>query len=138
MKPALLKPILPLLAAVTLITGCGGGGAYLPKNANKYNQESTAKFVLLDPGTQRSVTCPGLQERRLEDGRLEVSANLRNRENRRIEVQVNCVFKDEQGFPVDETPFRVVILTENATEGVAFTSMNNRARTYTIRVRQSR
>ena len=84
------------------------------------------------------VTCPGLQERRLEDGRLEVVANLRNRENRRIEVQVNCVFKDEQNFPVDETPFRIIMLTENATEGVTFVSMNNKAKNYTVRVRQSR
>lgn len=132
-----LSLILPAVAGVALLAGCGGG-AYPPKNSTKYNLETTAKFVTLDAGAQRSVTCPGLQERHLEDGRLEVVANLRNRENRRIEVQVNCVFKDEQGFPVDETPFKVVILTENATEGVSFTSMNNRAKTYTVRVRQSR
>ena len=65
-------------------------------------------------------------------------ANLRNRENRRIEVQVNCVFKDEQNFPVDETPFRILMLTENATEGITFVSMNNKAKNYTVRVRQSR
>ena len=138
MKTSSIKVLFQTLATVCLVTGCGGGGAYLPVNANKYNQETAAKFVLLDPGAQRSVTCPGLQEKRLEDGRLEVVANLRNRENRRIEVQVNCVFKDEQGFPVDETPFRVVMLTENATEGLSFTSMNSKAKTYTVRVRQSR
>ncbi|HAM72175.1 MAG TPA: hypothetical protein DCM86_11075 [Verrucomicrobiales bacterium] len=132
-----LSLLAPVAAAGLLLTGCGGG-AYPPVNATKYNQETTAKFVLLDSGTQRSLTCPGLQEKRLEDGRLEVVANIRNRENRRIEVQVNCVFKDEQGFPVDETPFRIVIFTENATEGLSFTSMNNKAKTYTVRVRQSR
>jgi hypothetical protein len=31
-----------------------------------------------------------------------------------------------------------VILTENATEDVKFASMNNRAKRYTIRVRQAR
>lgn len=133
--PALL---LALPACAALLSGCGGGGAYAPKNATKYNQETTAKFVLLDPGAQRSVTCPGLQEKRLEDGRLEVFASLRNRENRRIEVQVNCVFKDEQHFAIDETPFQVVILTENATEGIRFVSMNDKAKNYTVRVRQSR
>ena len=136
-----MKPIASFLLAIGLIplfAGCGGGGAYLPKNATKYNQETTAKFVLLDPGTQRSVTCPGLQERRLEDGRLEVVANLRNRENRRIEVQVNCVFKDDQHFAVDETAFQIVMLTENATEAIRFVSMNDKAKSYTVRVRQSR
>ena len=52
----------------------------------------------LDAGAQRSVTCTGIQETRLPDGRMKVAANLRNRENRRIEVQANCVFKDEQAF----------------------------------------
>lgn len=130
--------ILGLTVAASILCGCGGGGAYPPKNATKYNYETTAKFVALDSGAQRSVTCPGLQERRLQDGRLEVTANLRNRENRRIEVQVNCVFKDEQNFPVDETPFQIVMLTENATEGIRFVSMNDKAKSYTVRVRQSR
>jgi hypothetical protein len=94
---------------------------------------------LLDPGVRYSVTCSGVQERTLPDGRLEVVAHLRNRENRRIEVQANCVFKDGNSFSTgDETPFVMVILTENGTEDVKFVSMNNLAKKYTIRVRQAR
>jgi hypothetical protein len=121
-----------------VITG-HGGGAHEPRNVSKYNLEDSAKFVLLDKGTERSVTCSGILERVLEDGRLEVIVNVRNRLNRRIEVQINCVFKDELGFPVnDEAPFTRLILTENAQEGVRFVSLNDQARTYTIRIRQSR
>jgi len=94
--------------------------------------------VLLDKGVERSVTCPNIEERVTDDGRLEVVANLRNRLNRRIEVQVNCVFKDDKGFPTDEASFKTLILDENAQEGVRFISMNNQSRTYTIRVRQAR
>jgi len=130
-------------AVVTcLIAGCATGGsdhgAYPPLNTTNYNLEATAKFVDLDPGTQRSVTCSGLQEGRTVDGRLKVSANLRNRENRRIEVQADCVFKDAQSFPVDGTPFRTVILDENATEGISFEAFSTNAVKYTIRVRQAR
>lgn len=115
------------------------GGAYEPRNVNKYNLEDSAKFVLLDRDVQRSVTVSSILERVLDDGRLEVIANVRNRLNRRIEVQVNCVFKDDLGFPVhDESPFTRLILTENAQEGVRFVSLNQQAKTYTIRVRQSR
>jgi uncharacterized protein YcfL len=74
----------------------------------------------------------------LVDGRLEVVANVRNRENRRIEVQMNCEFKDDQGFAVDSTNWEPVILTENAQQSVHFVSMNNQARRYTIRVREAR
>ena len=115
------------------------GGAYQPRNVNKYDLENSAKFVLLDKGVERSVTCPNIEERVTDEGRLEVVANVRNRLNRRIEVQINCVFKDDKGFPTnDEAPFKTLMLDENAQESARFISMNNQARTYTIRVREAR
>ncbi len=126
-----------LVATASLFAGCGGG-AYLPK-ADTHSQETKAKFVLMDAAARRSVTSDGLQERTLPDGRLEVGAILRNRENRRIQVQVQCVFKDTAGFSTeDETPWQNVILTENGQETVQFTSMNDQAKNYTFRVRQAR
>jgi hypothetical protein len=101
--------------------------------------EGKEPVVLMDPAVQYSVTYTGIQEEFLPDGRLKVTVHLRNRENRRIEVQANCVFKDQNGFSTgDETPFQAVILTENITEDVSFVSANNQARKYTIRVRQAR
>jgi hypothetical protein len=128
-------------ALAVLNTGCttsSDHGSYLPVNTTTNNVENTAKFVLFDAGAQQSVTCSGLEEGRTADGRMKVAANLRNRENRRIEVQANCVFKNEQGFPVDETTFRTVILDENSTVGISFESFNASAVKYTIRIRQAR
>lgn len=114
-------------------------GPLPPLDTTKFTLENTEKFVLLDQPTQYSVTCTGLQERPLGDGRLEVVANVKNREPRRIQVQVNCVFKDEQGFSTgDETPWQTLILSENSTEAVRFTAMNTQAKRYTVRVRQAR
>jgi Protein of unknown function (DUF1425) len=80
-----------------------------------------------------------LQERVLEDGRLEVGANIRNRVNKRVQLQISCVFKDMQGFSTgDEVPWQNLILTENAQETVRFLSMNDKAKGYTIRVREAR
>jgi hypothetical protein len=53
-------------------------------------------------------------------------------------VQINCEFKDRQGFVVDSTPWENLILTENGQESVRFISMNPRAEDYTVRVRQAR
>jgi hypothetical protein len=137
MKTILFAPC--LAACLLLLPGCASHeGAYAPLKADQGNLESISKFVLLDPGAQRSVTCSGLQEGKTPDGRLQVKVNVRNRENRRLEVQVNCVFKDEQGFTLDETPFESLILTENETRGVEFTAMNDKPKTYTIRIRQAR
>lgn len=125
-------------AIATLLTGCGGG-ASLPQNTRKYDFENQTNFVLTDVHVQRSITSSGIQQRVLEDGRLELVVNVRNRESRRIEVQIQCVFKDEQGFSSgDETPWQTLILTENTQEAVQFVSMNPKARKYTVRVRQAR
>ncbi|HYP16685.1 MAG TPA: YcfL family protein [Opitutus sp.] len=132
-----------LLAAASgflLLGGCASDpGPFTPQDTTKYTVENTEKFVLLDKPTQYSVTCTGLQERTLPDGRLEVVANVKNRENRRLQVQINCVFKDDQGFTTgDETPFQNLILAEYSTEAVRFTAANQLAKRYTIRVRQAR
>ena len=138
------KSLISLLAAsgaVLLAAGCSthDKGPYLPEGVKTPAYEGREPVVLMDPGVQHSVTCVSLQEKTLPDGRLEVVAHLRNRENRRIEVQANCVFKDQNGFSTDdESPFAMVILTENATEDAKFVSMNNLAKKYIIRVRQAR
>lgn len=121
----------------TVITG-HEGGAYTAKNTDHFNVEQTSKVALMDYRVQRSITYNSLLEHPLEDGRLEIGINLRNRLSRRIQVQAQCVFKDLSGFAVDETPWQNVILTESAQETLRFVSMNNRAKGYTIRIREAR
>jgi len=128
--------------AVLALAGCASGppdhGAYLPVNVSVNDLENRTTLVLLSEGVQYSVTCPGIQETRLPDGRLQVAAHLRNREERRIQVQVDCQFKDAQGFVIDAVPFENVFLDENAQQDVRFVSMNDKAVRYTIRVREAR
>lgn len=105
----------------------------------KVADESKVSFVSLDQGVEQSVTVVGEQAKTTSDGRLEVIVKLQNLLNRRIEVQVDCVFKDAQGFPTnDDASFQTLILTENAVEPVRYTSLNSQAKKYTIRVRQAR
>jgi hypothetical protein len=125
------------LGTTLTFTACHTGGAYLPENTTKYNVEDSANIVLLDSRVQRSVSSPGIQQTTLPDGRLEVVANLRNREERRIQVQVQCEFKDAQGFPIDSTAWSTLILPERAQEAARFTSANDKAKRYTIRVREA-
>ena len=127
-----------LLAGSVFLAGCAHEGAALPVNTTKFDTENTSQYALMGPRVQRSITFSGTQQRVLEDGRLQVITNVRNQENRRIEVQISCVFKDEQNFSTgDETPWHSLILTENSQEAINFTSMNSRAKNYTIRVREA-
>jgi len=126
-------------SALMLLAGCATPGPYTPQDTTKYSVENTEKFVLLDKAVQHSVTCTGLQERTLSDGRIEVVANVKNREKRRIEVQIQCVFKDASGAStMDETPWQTLILSEYSTEAVRFTATGTASTRYTIRVRQAR
>lgn len=127
-------------AALALLAGCSTPGPYAPQDTTKYTLENTGQFVLMDEPTQDSVTFTGqIPPRILADGRLDVVALIKNREDRRIQVQIQCVFKDEHGFSTgDETPWETLILTENETQTVHYTSMNAQARNFTIRVRQAR
>jgi hypothetical protein len=137
-----MKHSILILGATALIAaGCSStydSGPYLPQKSKTPAYEDTERLILLDPGVQYSVTLATYLQRTLEDGRLEVVVGLRNRENRRLEVQADCVFKDEAGVVTDEAPFQAVILTENATEQVKFVSLNALAKKYTVRVRQAR
>ena len=127
--------------SLALLGGCASQppGPFTPQDTTKYTLENTESFVLMDKQVQYSVTSTGIQYRNLPDGRLEIVANIKNRETRRLPVQVSCVFKNDQGVSDgDETPWQTLILGENATEAVTFASMNNQARKYTVRVRQAR
>jgi uncharacterized protein YcfL len=135
-----MPQLLALTALVLIQAGCSSTetGALKPQNTTKFDAELKDRFVLMDPGTQHSVTCMGLQETTLADGRMQVAALVRNRENRRLQVQIQCEFKDAQGFAVDSPGWENLFLTENSTETKSFTSINDKAKKYTVRVREAR
>jgi hypothetical protein len=138
-----MKMFIVLFGAAVLAaigSGCASTetGAYAPQNTDQFNYEMTAPFVMMDKGVQNSVTVADTRSETLLDGRLQVAAIVRNRENRRIQVQTSCEFKTADGFAIDSSPWQTLILTENSMETVQFASMNKDAKRYTIRVREAR
>lgn len=130
--------LLPVALAAIALAGCRTTrDVGTLSQTTKYTIENTNKFLPLDDATQASVTCTGLQEKYLPDGRLEVVANVKNRFDRPNRVQIDCVFKDEEGASTgDETPYRTLTLGRHETKAVTFISSTNLARQYTIQVRQ--
>ncbi len=136
-----MKHILNLIAAaglaVTFAACKSTPGPFTPTPAA--NVEGKEPIVLMDRMVQTSVTSQGITYRELPDGRLEVIAVIQSKDPRRIQVQVQCVFKDVNGVAIDdETPWQTLILTENSQEQLSFKSMNNQAKKATVRVRQAR
>jgi hypothetical protein len=134
--------LLPIIAlSAVLQSGCASReGAYMTTDPSLNIQEVSSKFVLMDKGARRSIKLAGpIQQGFTPDGRLQVVANIMNRENRRLQVQVQCVFKNANGVSTgDETPWADLILTENGIEAVSYSSLNNQAADFTIRVREAR
>jgi len=125
-----MRSLRVLFVALTLAAGCA---------TRQVPDRSEARYVPRDKGAARSVALTRVQERITDDGRLEVVARLKNKLNRRIDVQVDCVFKNEDGIPLNEnSSFQTLTLTGNAVGVVHFTSRTSRARNYAVRVRQRR
>jgi hypothetical protein len=120
------------VSACAIIIGCGTPVARQSATANN------SKFVALGTLGARTVRCTAMQETQLPDGRMQVRANILNLINKRVDLQISCAFKDEQGFAIDTTPFQTLILDETAQETVEFISLNAKAKDYTVRVRLAR
>jgi hypothetical protein len=121
-----------IVSACAIIIGCGTPVAQQSATANN------SKFVALGTLGARTVRCTAMQETQLPDGRMQVRANILNLINKRVDLQISCAFKDEQGFAIDTTPFQTLILDETAQETVTFKSLNAQAKDYTVRVRLAR
>jgi hypothetical protein len=127
-----------LLCGLACLTGCAGTSATQgPQDTTKFTVENTDRFVALDAATQADVGCTGLQERTLDDGRLEVVANIRDLVDQPVKVQIQCVFTLDRETPVGEGPWQELSIGAGATEVVRFTSPDTTSVKYTIRVRRA-
>jgi hypothetical protein len=131
---------IPFLAAMCVLAGCATAPApQAPQDTTKFSVENTDRFAVLDSATEAVVSCTGLQERALGDGRLEVVANLKNSGGKPVRVQVQCVFLDGGDVPVGaEAPWQIVAISGDSTEVVRFTAPSTAATKYAIRVRGAR
>jgi uncharacterized protein YcfL len=132
--------LLAACGALALLAACASVPApQAPQDTTKFTVENTVRFVALDSATEAVVSCTGLQERSLADGRLEVIANLKNSDANAVKVLVQCVFLDQQGLPVGpEAPWQTLAISADSTEVMRFTAPILAARKYSIRVRRAR
>jgi uncharacterized protein YcfL len=129
-----------LLAALWSLAGCASAPApQAPQDSTKFTVENTDRFAVLDSATEAVVSCTGLQERTLGDGRLEVVANLKNSGAKQVQVQVQCEFLDGDGVPLGAAaPWQMLAISGGSTEVVRFTAPATAAKKYAIRVRRAR
>lgn len=127
------------LCALCALTGCMATSASeAPQDSAKFTVGNTERFIAQDPASDAAVSCTGLQERTLPDGRLEVVANIKNRGPQDVTANISCTFMNDQGAPLGGgeawSPLRVA---GDSTEVVKFTAPGASAKRYEIRVRDA-
>jgi hypothetical protein len=134
-----MTPSHPFLLAAALGALAGCAAAPSPQATTKFTVENTDRFAVLDSATEAVVSCTGLQERTLGDGRLEVVANLKNSDSNPVRVQVQCEFLDGDGAGLGgAVSWQALSIGGDSTEVVRFTAHDLSARRYAIRVRRAR
>ena len=125
---------------LVLLTGCiADPGSASAHDSSKYTLENTGNFMVMDKTSLVALAGTGVQMRTLADGRLEVIANIKNREKQPVQIVVNCVFKDALNMPMgDETAFQTITLHGGTTEALRFMSKGPQAKNYTVCVRTAR
>jgi len=131
-----------LLASVVIIpvlVGCAsrreGPHQAVAVPAAALEERETA--VVLDDILSKKISVEAQSARWTEDRRLQVFANIRNRTDFVKNVDVQTILKEESGFSLgDETAWKREILGPNETKTYTATSLNDRARKYTIRIRE--
>ena len=115
----------------------GCDGAYRPVSVPGANVENDETFVLLTRNLRDLGTVEGQRAKWTDANLLEVQARLRNRTEKPLQVEVQTVFKDKQGFSVNViTTWHRLIFEPNETKTYVVNSLNAKARRFTIRVRE--
>ena len=130
------KKIISLLLVVLFLAGCATGprkGIEATKKSERY--EDTETLVMLDNKLRKQLYVTDQSPTWSEDGRLIARANFLNKAKDTLELQLQTVFKDEAGYPTDETNWESVLVPGNSHYYYQASSLNNKSSTYTIRCR---
>ena len=133
-----MKTLLFLVALGFMLIGCAHEGPYVPSQRQPAPEfENTT--VVLDREISGLVAVDLQHAERTHQGKLKGMANIRNRTNQDLTLQVQTVFRDVNGFSInDDTSWDTIVLTANETRTVGATSTTPKADRYTIRIRMMR
>lgn len=136
------KTSLPLLAGILLVVGlavtsCAKDqpgpyvGFHYPGGL-----EDTETLVLLDKSLQSLISIDGQRASYTPDGRLKAEVRFRNLSSQPLTVQLQTVFKDEEGMECgDTTAWQTVLMESHAAEIYSANALNSNSVRYTVRVR---
>lgn len=131
-------------AGVALLAGCAAGPYHSIPYDVAQDKERNLKVVILDKqldnqfATKRVVILAKKTDL-TEDGRLKVYCEIRNMKDDLLRLQVQTIFRDEQGFQIgDDSNWELVLIPGYSTTAYKMTAFTDKAKDYTIRIRTAR
>ena len=132
-------PLVLVVGSVVVLAGCSKyrEGPHPAVSVPEVALEERETVVVLDDILAKKIAIEAQVNRWTDTRRLQVFANIRNRTDFVQNIDVQTVFKDEAGFSLrDETAWQRIILEPNETTNYTSTSLDDRARKDTIRIRE--
>lgn len=127
-----------LLFLSFLYFGCTTEGPYVPSQRQP-SPEVENTFVMMDQELSGLIAVDMQDAKRTLKGKLRALANMRNRTNQDLTVQVQTIFRDAKGFSIgDDTSWETIVLTANETRTIDTTSTSKKADRFNMRVRMVR
>lgn len=138
-----LSRIFCFVIGIFLLNGCAAGPYHaIPYNAHE-DKERNLKVVILDKDldnqfSSKRVVILAQKTDWTEDKRLKVYCEIRNMKDELLRLQVQTVFRDEQGFQIgDDTNWELILIPQYSTYAYKTTAFNPKVKDYTIRIRKA-
>lgn len=128
---------LPLIAL--FLVSCADGPIIPPGNP-KSPETAGAPVVLLDEDMDDDIAVDQIRSGRTSNNLFAVEANIRNRTDHDISIQVQTLYRDQHGNTLyfsagEETPWTTIVITANSTTPYRSQSLTPQAAQSTIRIR---
>lgn len=138
-----LSHIFCFVIGIFLLNGCAAGPYHtIPYDAHE-DKERNLKVVILDKDldnqfSSKRVVILAQKTDWTEDKRLKVYCEIRNMKDELLRLQVQTVFRDEQGFQIgDDTNWELILIPQYSTYTYKTTAFNPKVKDYTIRIRKA-
>jgi len=135
--------ILNFVVGIFLLSGCASGPYHnIPYDVTQ-DKERNLKIVVLDKDldnqfSSKRIVILAQKTEFTEDNRLKVYCEIRNMKEQMLRVQIQTIFRDEQGFQIgDDTNWELVLIPGYATYAYKTAAFNPKAKDYTIRIRKA-
>lgn len=133
-----MKRIQWIIPFVLVLSLAGCEGAYRARRNTRADLENRESVVVLTSKLRDTIAVESQRAKWSPANLLEIQARLRNRTEKPVQVEVQTVFKDADGFSTnDNTVWTRMLFEPNETKIYRVNSLNTKARRFTIRIRET-